>query len=67
MGEKLRNIVDCKNLVQISSDIEKRIRGFFKDYFAENETVSRSASLDYIGRQVDQSVTQIKISEIEHI
>lgn len=48
LNEKLGSIVDCKHLVQISTDVELRIRAYFKDFFAENESVSRSASLSYI-------------------
>ena len=48
LNDKLGRIVDCKNLVQISSDVEERIRAYFKDFFKENEQVSRSNSLSYI-------------------
>ena len=50
LNEKLSRIVDCKNLVQIAADVESRIRAYFKDVFKENEQVSRSVSLDYMGQ-----------------
>ena len=37
LNDKLGRIVDCKHLVQISSDVEVRIRAYFKDVFQENE------------------------------
>ena len=67
LNDKLGHIVDCKHLVQISSDVEVRIRAYFKDVFNENEQVSRSTSLSYIQTQFDQSVTPIKIGQIEDI
>ena len=67
LNEKLGKIVNCKHLVQISADVEARIGAYFKDVFKENEQVSRSKSLDYIQQLMEQSITQIKITEIEHI
>ena len=48
LNEKLGAIVDCKHLVQISGDIEQRIRAYFKDFFKENENVSRTNSLAFV-------------------
>jgi hypothetical protein len=48
LNEKLGRIVDCKHLVQISADVEQRIRDYFKDIFKENAQASRSASLNFI-------------------
>ena len=67
LNEKLGSIVDCRNLVELSTIIEKRIRTFFKGVFKENEQVSRGLSLDYLQQAVDNGVTPIKIKEAEDI
>ena len=48
LNEKLGSIVDCRNLVELSMKVEKRIRTFFKDVFKENEQVSRTLSLNFV-------------------
>ena len=67
LNEKLGSIVDCRNLVDLSILIEKRIRTFFKDVFKENEQVSRTMSLNHLQQVIDTDVTPINIKEAEDV
>ena len=67
LNEKLGSIVDCRNLVDLSILIEKRIRTFFKDVFKENEQVSRTLSLNYLQQVIDTDVSPISIKEAEDV
>ena len=67
LNEKLGSIVDCRNLVELSNLIEKRIRTFFKDVFKENENVSRGLSLQYLQQVIDNDISPIRINSAEDI
>ena len=65
--EKLGKIVDCRNLVQLSQDIEERIRAYFKDILKENEQVSKTESLNFIQSTVESTVTPVELKDIDDV
>jgi hypothetical protein len=48
LNDKLGKIVDCRNLVDLSQDMEERIRAYFKDIYKDNQSVSKTESLNFL-------------------
>jgi hypothetical protein len=67
INDKLGQIVDCRNLVELSTKVEKRVRTYFKDVFIQNEQVSRTESLNYVQQIIETDVQAINIKDGEEV
>ena len=67
LNEKLGKIVDCRNLVELSKDIEERIRAYFKDIFKENESASKTMSLNFMQAAIESSISNIEFKDVDDV